>query len=138
MDPEPLAPPVVLARGGWHPAFARVLLVEQSGDRALVLVDGNGDGAELEVEYWRRGSQWEELASSGYGPLASVEPFNSWRPDGFVCAVGRISPGEAILIDYAGSAHRRLANQFGLWGFIQEASLEALDELPKPRADLAG
>jgi hypothetical protein len=138
MDPRPLSPPVVLARGGWHPAFARVLLVEQSLDLALVLVDGNGDGAEVEVEYWRHDGEWEELASSGYGPLDAIEPFSSWRPDGFVCALGRTGPGEAVIVDYAGSAHRRLANEFGLWGFIHDGRTETLDELPKPGSDQAG
>jgi hypothetical protein len=39
---------------GWHLSYARVVLIEQDHDDAVVLVDGNGDGAELELEYWHR------------------------------------------------------------------------------------
>lgn len=42
----------LISAGGWHRRYARVLLVQQLGDEAIVLVDGNGDGAEVEAENW--------------------------------------------------------------------------------------
>ena len=49
---EALSAQTVIESGGWHPRYARVLLILQLGDEALVLVDGNGDGAEVESEQW--------------------------------------------------------------------------------------
>lgn len=46
----------VLALGGWHRDYARVLITASDGDYGFALVDGNGDGAELEEELWR----WED------------------------------------------------------------------------------
>jgi hypothetical protein len=134
MSQEPkvqLSREAVLDRGGWHPDFARVLLIEQNRGRALVLVDGNGDGGELEVEYWCHGTEWAEQASSGFGRLDEVCVFESWQPDGFVCAVGRAQPGAETLVGYAGNSYRRVANQYGLWGFVHEADSDSVGELPK-------
>ena len=44
-----------LAHGGWHPRYARVLAVASDGDYGFAVVDGNGDGADLEAEMW----QWD-------------------------------------------------------------------------------
>ena len=44
----------IIMTGGWHLSYARVVLIEQDHDDAVVLVDGNGDGAELELEYRHR------------------------------------------------------------------------------------
>lgn len=49
-----LSADAVIMVGGWDPRYARVLLIEHEENNALVLVDGNGDGAELELEYWHR------------------------------------------------------------------------------------
>jgi hypothetical protein len=37
----------VIACGGWHRGYARVLAVASDGDYGFAVVDGNGDGAEL-------------------------------------------------------------------------------------------
>ncbi|MDA8061582.1 MAG: hypothetical protein M0T80_03945 [Actinomycetota bacterium] len=61
----------VIAAGGWHPRYARVLATVVLGDEAVVLVDGNGDGSEVEAEHWCRDEQgeWVGVGSSGVGPL---------------------------------------------------------------------
>jgi hypothetical protein len=129
---QTLSPQDVLALGGWHPAYARVVLIAQNANRAVVLVDGNGDGAELEVEYWSREARWEPGPSSGYGPLGGVAPFVSWQPDDVsVCALGQARPGDPVLIDYAGATHQRIANEFGLWGFVADAPPDGKTELPR-------
>src|ERR1039457_4234183 len=58
----------VLARGGWHPRYARVLAVVSDGDYGFAVVDGNGDGAELDTEIWRwNGAGWIRTDPQGHG-----------------------------------------------------------------------
>jgi hypothetical protein len=113
----------IIGTGGWHPRYARVLLVEHAGDRALVLVDGNGDGAELELEYWLRGSdgEWQGGSTSGHGALEYMRSAQSWDAGDFVAAIGRTKPGAEISVQYGGGTYSRRANEFGLWGFIHPA-----------------
>jgi hypothetical protein len=58
----------VLAAGGWHPRYARVVLIHQVVDEAVVLVDSNGDGAEIECERWF----WAEGAWVHEDTLANI------------------------------------------------------------------
>lgn len=122
----------IIRNGGWHPRYARVLLVEREGNRALVLVDGNGDGAELELEYWFRDADgaWDGGSTSGHGALEHMVFTQSWKAGEFVVALGRTEPASEIAIQYGGEVHRRRANKFGLWGFIHSADSARPDELP--------
>ncbi len=77
----------VLASGGWHPRYARVLITASDGDYGFALVDGNGDGAELEEELWRwedggpaGHGHWEGGSSSGAGPLGYLPPLVAGGP----------------------------------------------------------
>jgi hypothetical protein len=128
-----LSEETVIQDGGWHERYARVLLIEQSGGHALVLVDGNGDGAELELEYWQRdaGDSWQGGSSSGHSGLDWLPPADSWSAEGFVYALGRADPALSVRIEYGGAAYSRLANEFGIWGFVQEADSSRPDELPR-------
>lgn len=121
----------VISAGGWHSRFARVLLIEQSGDQALVLVDGNGDGAELEVEYWKRevGAGWQSCSSSGYGSQDSLKAAETWNSGESVYAVGRADPGSEIRIRYDNSVYRRQANEFGVWGFVHPCPQDSAPQL---------
>jgi hypothetical protein len=76
----------IIRTGGWHPRYARVLLVEHEGERALALVDGNGDGAELELEYWFRDADgaWQGGSTSGHGALEHMASAQSWTTGDFV------------------------------------------------------
>jgi len=127
----------IILTGGWHPRYARVLLVEHDGDRALVLVDGNGDGAELELEYWLRDAEgvWQGGSTSGHGALEYMTAAQSWNAGDFVVALGRTHPGAEISIQYDGAAYRRRANEFGLWGFIHQSDSARTDEVPTVTAD---
>jgi hypothetical protein len=122
----------IIRTGGWHPRYARVLLVEHDGDRALVLVDGNGDGAELELEYWLRDAdgEWQGGSSSGHGALEYMATAQSWDAGDFVAALGRADPGAEITIQYGGATYRRRTNEFGLWGFVHPADSSRTDETP--------
>ena len=121
MDGINLTEDLVIATGGWHPAFARVVLIVEDEDVAIVVVDGNGDGAELEMEYWDKGADgWVCGQSSGYGPLGSTPAMNRWDAGPMVCAVGGGTPGEAVRIGYDGQVCECMVNQFGLWGFVRK------------------
>lgn len=53
----------VLALGGWHPRYARVIAVASAGAHGFARVDGNGDASELEAKHWlwHEGS-WQPVA----------------------------------------------------------------------------
>ncbi|HBW19917.1 MAG TPA: hypothetical protein DEH11_13385 [Actinobacteria bacterium] len=129
---EALTAELVIRTGGWHPRYARAVLIEQSGDRALVLVDGNGDGAELELEYWGYDARdgWQGGSSSGNGSLAELASVQSWDAGEFVCAVGRAEPGAVVSISYGGSGYEREASELGVWGFLHDADSPRPSELP--------
>ena len=116
----------IIRLGGWHPRYARVVLIEHDDRHAVVLVDGNGDDSELELEYWHRdddddddgdGGLWRPGSSSGHGSLATMRS-SSWDAGDFVAAIGRAEPASEVSLEYAGRAYRRRANGFGAWGFV--------------------
>jgi hypothetical protein len=131
-----LSEDAIIGLGGWHPRYARVLLIEHDEGNALVLVDGNGDGAELEVEYWHCDSDgtWLGGSSSGYGSLESLASSQSWDAGDFVAALGRVEQGTEVTIEYGGHTYRRRANEFGIWGFVHTADSARPGDLPEVRA----
>lgn len=86
-----LSEDAIIRLGGWHPRYARVLLAEHDDQHALVLVDGNGDDSELELEYWHRDDdgRWQPGSSSGHGSLAIMQAAQSWDAGDFVAALGQ-------------------------------------------------
>lgn len=118
--------------GGWHPKYARVLLIERDGNYAIVLIDGNGDGAELELEYWERdsGGVWRGGSTSGHGPLDKLPAAGIWNAGPFVAAVGRVEPGAEVSLEYGGHVHRRQASDAGVWGFIHASDSRRPYEVP--------
>ncbi len=57
----------VIDAGGWDGRFAVVLAVRTLGDRAAAVVDANGDGADINLEHFRREDGAWRLSSSGGG-----------------------------------------------------------------------
>jgi hypothetical protein len=127
-----LTPGAVLADGGWNENYARVLLIEEYRGQAIVLVDGNGDGAELELEYWSRGGEggWAGGASSGHSSLDALGRVEAWTTDMHVAALGKAAPGSTISLSYSGITYLRQANEFGIWGFIAPVDPDFPEELP--------
>ena len=127
-----LSADAIIKIGGWHPRYARVLLIEHDGADAVVLVDGNGDGAELELEYWHRGSDgtWSGGSSSGHGGLDFLPSSQSWNAGPFVVALGRVAPATQVTVEYGGHTYYRTASQLGIWGFIHPADSAQPGELP--------
>ena len=123
----------VILSDGWNLNFARVLLIEEHDDHAVVLVDGNGDGAELELEFWiREGANgWGCSSSSGYLGLGSLGRAETWTTGTHVVALGKVAPGAEVRLSYAGDTHSRHANEFGIWGFIRPVDPESPEELPE-------
>ncbi len=65
----------VLGHGRWHPRYACVLAVASDDGYGFAVVDGNGDGAELEAETWVwENGMWTAAGSSGAGPLDELGP----------------------------------------------------------------
>ena len=127
----------IIRLGGWHPRYARVVLIEHDDRHAVVLVDGNGDDSELEAEYWHRDDDddglWRPGSSSGHGSLATMRS-SSWDAGDFVAALGRAEPGSEISIEFAGRVYLRQANSFGAWGFVHTRRGVPGADLPAVRA----
>jgi len=115
-----LSEEAIIRIGGWDPKYARVLLIEEDNNFGLVLVDGNGDGAELELEYWLRDADdmWGGAGSSGHGPLNTLPRSQCWNAGPFVAAVGRVEPTAYVSLEYAGRRYSRRATDSGTWGFV--------------------
>jgi hypothetical protein len=111
----------VIARGGWHPGYARVLAVASGGDYGFAVVDGNGDGAELEAETWVwDGGIWVSGNSSGAGPLDRLGPLQTGGQIGDAhFAYGRAPGRREITISFDGHSHQVPVSQAGVWAFIK-------------------
>lgn len=111
----------VLARGGWHPRYARVLAVASDGDYAFAVVDGNGDGAELDAEMWEwDGGAWDAGGSSGAGPLGNLGPVQTGGQIGDACfAYGRAPWRQSITISFDGRLHNVPVSRYGVWAFVK-------------------
>lgn len=57
----------VIDAGGWDSRFAVVRAIRTLGDRAAAVVDANGDGADINLEHYRRADGVWHLCSSGGG-----------------------------------------------------------------------
>jgi hypothetical protein len=119
----------VLASGGWHPRYARVLVTASDGDSGFALVDGNGDGAELEEElwWWEDGpggdGHWEGGSSSGAGPLGYLPPLVAGGLAGPACfAYGRVPGRESVTIEFGRRRYEVPVGPLGVWGFIRETA----------------
>ena len=126
---DELTEELIIASGGWHPRYARVLLIQQIGDQAIVLVDGNGDGAEVESERWSRTSQgWVGGSSSGIGPFGQ-RPLWTWGWAGSTAfAVGCAAPGMTVTVKWRDQVREATANERGIW-------VSLFPGLPQPPRD---
>jgi hypothetical protein len=104
----------VVALGGWHPRYARVIAIASTGDHGFALVDGNGDGSELEAEHWlwHQGS-WQPGGSSGAGPLHS----GGHADDSAWFAYGSAPGQDTVTIVFDGRSHRVPVGRYGVWAF---------------------
>ncbi len=67
-----------IAAGGWDARFARILDIATLDDWAAVLVDPNGDGADLNLDLYRRlDGTWVEMLS-GNGAVFLDDVYATW------------------------------------------------------------
>jgi hypothetical protein len=106
----------VITQGGWHPRYARVLLIQEVGEEAIVLVDGNGDGADVEREQWFLTDEgWAAGPSGGVGAF-DRRPLWTWGSIGAASyVIGCAEPGASVGVEWLDSAQRATANELGVW-----------------------
>ncbi|HSS89403.1 MAG TPA: hypothetical protein VLL69_08800 [Streptosporangiaceae bacterium] len=119
----------VIAGGGWHRGYARVLAVASDADYGFAVVDGNGDGAELEAETWKWDSgNWVGASSSGAGPLDHLGPLQAGGQIGDAYfAYGRAPGRQEITISFDGHPHPVPVSPHGVWAFIKIRTSAAKD-----------
>ncbi len=122
----------VLAHGGWHPRYVRVLALASDGDYGFALVDGNGDGAELEAEIWLwDGNTWTGGGSSGAGPLTTLRPLQAANHADSACyAFGSAPRRPSIAISLDGHRYDIPVGQYGVWAFVKIRTDPHSRELP--------
>jgi hypothetical protein len=135
-DHPALSAEEVLARGGWHPRYARVLAVTSDGDYGFALIDGNGDGAELESEMWAwDNGTWEGRGSSGAGALDGVGPVQTGGQIGDACfAYGRAPRRRSITISFDDRRQEIPVSRDGIWAFIKIRANPHGHGFPRPAA----
>lgn len=107
----------VIESGGWSPNVARVLLIRRYDDEhAIVLVDGNGDGAEIELEQWYRGAGgWACGPSNGIGSVGVRSPATWVRTAERGCVVGFATPGASVTVAWHDDERQADADDNGVW-----------------------
>jgi hypothetical protein len=124
----------VIAGGGWHPGYTRVLAAASDGDYGFAVVDGNGDGAELEAETWEwDGQKWNARSSSGAGPLDGLGPVQTGgQISNAYFAYGSAPGRQAITIDFDGSLYQVPVSHHGVWAFIKTSTSPGTPGFPTP------
>jgi hypothetical protein len=118
----------ILDGGGWDARYARVLRRAVHRRSALVVVDSNGDGAELEAEAWQYESgRWEPGHSTGIGALCTTGSESSGRSGWVVWAAGWLEPGTIVTARYRHANHRVVVGATGLWTWVQDDGDRAAD-----------
>lgn len=117
----PLTAAEVIASGGWHPRYARLIALASDGDYGFALIDGNGDGSELEAEAWAwRDGAWGCSFTSGAGPLDQVESLCTGGQIGETAwfAYGRAPGRGTVTVAFDNSLHTVPVGHFEVWAFI--------------------
>jgi hypothetical protein len=131
-DHPSLSADEVLAHGGWHPRYARVLAAASDGDFGFAVIDGNGDGAELEAEawHWYHGT-WHGSSSSAAGALSDLGPLRTGGHIGSAFfAYGTAPRLQSVTVSFDGRLHDVPVGPAGVWAFIKVRTNRADREPP--------
>jgi hypothetical protein len=129
-----LTPQFFIEQGGWPTAYAQVITVATAGDRALAVIDPNGDGQDLNIDlYHREGGAWVEGSSSGIGPLdttrAPSDIAYGWSFPDIHYAIGIAPAGSEVTVRFNGTDHKITTSASGVWAFIGLGP----DDVPSPK-----
>ena len=106
----------MISEGGWHPQYARVLLIQEIGAEAIVLVDGNGDGSEVESEQWfLTDGGWVAGSSGGVGSFDRRALWIWGTSAGAGYVIGCAEPGQSVAVEWMDAEQRATANDLGIW-----------------------
>ncbi len=116
----------VLSAGGWDPRYAVTLAVASCGDVGAVLIDTNGDEADIDLDVYRRDAAgvWQEISSSVVGDGGG---FLSGE---IAVILGRTEPGRIVDIEYAGRRSSTMASLTGWWLSVNVA-VPGVDDFPR-------
>ena len=127
---DPLTEERVISEGRWHPTVRPGS--SDPGDRraeAIVLVDGNGDGSEVEREQWYlTEGGWVPGSSGGMGSFDRRALWTWGTTGGTGYVIGCAEPGQSVAVEWMDAEQRATANDVGIWG------VPVPDRLPSPRA----
>jgi len=120
----------VLARGGWQPRYARVLAVASDGEVGFALVDGNGDGQELEAELWDwQDGGWTAGSSSGAGGLDWLGAIHAGWAERAHFAFGRALGADFVTVRLDEVSYRVPVSGLGIWVFVKAGDADERSEL---------
>jgi hypothetical protein len=123
----------VLAHSGWPAQYARVLAVASDGDYGFALVDGNGDGAELEAEIWLwHDDAWTDGGSSGAGSLSTLDSVRAAQHADDACYAYGSAPGRrSITLTLDGHRYDVPVGEQGVWAFVKIHASPGSSALPQ-------
>jgi hypothetical protein len=124
---EDLTHDAALLAGGWDPRYAHVVAISQRGDVAGVLVDSNGDGADVDLDEYRRvpDGMWQEGISGSVSDSSA-----GWSPD-MVWICGTEPAGTEVAVRYRDVEELVMVGQSGWWLFVAPTDPRAPDALPE-------
>lgn len=123
----------LIAKGGWHPRYARVIALTSDDGYGFALAGGNGDGSELEAEAWTwRDGAWHGSATSGAGQLDGIGPISTGRQIGENAwfAYGSAPSWDTVTIAFDGKLHLVPVWEHGVWAFIAVRPSRANRDVP--------
>jgi hypothetical protein len=115
-----------ISAGGWDGRYAVTLAVATRGGIAAALIDTNGDGADIDLDEYERGTDghWHELGSGSAGDSGAS------RSPRLAATWGCSDPGAHVEIEYLGHSYTVMAPPSGWWLFIGPATDDS-DAIPR-------
>jgi hypothetical protein len=107
MKRPPLDVDTALRLGGWHPRYAKVMKLQTRGDVAFASIDSNGDGREVEEEYFVRDDEWWIIGTSSWGTGSDGSHAHGYAPG-----------AHSVVVVYAGESHSVPVDEDGEWWFV--------------------
>lgn len=105
--------------GGWDARYAIVLAVATNGNAGAAIVDTNGDGADIDFDWYERvDGTWHPMSSFNIGESGSAQHA------GHTAMWGRGIAGESFKAEHEGKRDATTASDTGWWLAISESTCE--------------